>query len=80
MNVQIYLKILKKSNKKPLFKLSRGIINLKNKKYELGIKRFEKALSNDNTNINKLNYICSSWQRTMLLWKRINGRSYRYLW
>ena len=44
MNVQIYLKKLKKSNKKPLFNLTKGIINLKNKKYDLGIKRFEKAL------------------------------------
>jgi len=46
--------IKKKSNKKPLFNLTKGIINLKNKKYDLGIKRFEKALSNDNTNI--INY------------------------
>ena len=34
-----------------MFNLTKGIINLKNKKYDLGIKRFEKALSNDNKNI-----------------------------
>ena len=43
--------IKKKSIKNPLFNLTQGIINLKNKKYDLGIKRFEKAISNDNTNI-----------------------------
>ena len=37
-----------------MFNLTKGIINLKNKKYDLGIKRFEKALPNDNTNI--INY------------------------